>query len=162
MSPRPLGEDWETGSDLPTCRRAGSRAAVVIRVMVVEDHDLIREALAAALQAEQDIEVVACCPDGQTAIENLDRANPDVVVTDLSLPGVDGVTVTAHLCRHRPGVPVVVFTSAPSAHRAAAARAAGAPTILSESASPGALLTAVRTAAGMAALGWTSTRRSER
>jgi two-component system response regulator DesR len=120
---------------------------VVIRVMVVEDHDLIREVLAAALQAEQDIEVVASCPDGQTAIENLDRANPDVVVTDLSLPGVDGVAVTAHLCRHRPGVPVVVFTSAPHGHRAAAARAAGAHAILAKSADPGPLLTAVRTAA---------------
>jgi hypothetical protein len=55
--------------------------------MLVEDHDLIREALA-ALQAEPDIEVVACCPDGQTAIENADRASPDVAVTDLSLPGL--------------------------------------------------------------------------
>ena len=62
---------------------------MVIRVMVVEDHDLIREVLVAALEAEQDIEVVACCADGQTAIENLDQANPDVVVTDLSLPRGD-------------------------------------------------------------------------
>jgi DNA-binding NarL/FixJ family response regulator len=54
--------------------------------MVVEDHDLIREALAATLRAEPDIELVACCPDGQTAIDNLDQAKPDVVVTDLSLP----------------------------------------------------------------------------
>ena len=119
----------------------------MIRVMVVEDHDLIREVLVAALEAEQDIEVVACCPDGQTAIENLDQANPDVVVTDLSLPRVDGVAVTAHLCRQRPGVPVVVFTSAPHGQRAAAARTAGAHTILGKSADTGPLLAAVRTAA---------------
>jgi two-component system response regulator DesR len=122
----------------------------VIRVMVVEDHDLIREALAAALQAEPDIEVVACCPDGQTAIENLDQASPDVVVTDLSLPRADGVAVTAHLRRHHPGVPAVVFTSAPHGHRAAAARAAGAHAILGKSADAGALVTAVRTAAAEA------------
>jgi two-component system response regulator DesR len=120
---------------------------VVIRVMLVEDHDLIREALAAGLQAEPDIEVVACCLDGQTAIGNLDQAGPDVVVTDLSLPPVDGVAVTTYLCRHRPGVPVVLFPSAPHGRRAAAARAAGAHTILGKSADPGALLTAVRTAA---------------
>jgi two-component system response regulator DesR len=130
----------------------------VIRVMVVEDHDLIREALAATLQAEQDIDVVACCPDGQTAIEQLDRASPDVVVTDLSLPRGDGVAVTAHLRRHRPRVPVVVLTSAPHGHRAMAARAAGAHTVLAKSADPGALVTAVRTAAGMVQLGWTSIR----
>ena len=115
--------------------------------MVVEDHDLIREGIAAVLQAEPDIEVVACCPDGQAAIEQLDRASPDVVVTDLSLPRVDGVAVAAHLRRRRPGVPVVVFTSAPHGHGAAAARAAGAHTVLAKSADPSALVTAIRTAA---------------
>jgi DNA-binding NarL/FixJ family response regulator len=130
--------------------------------MVVEDHDLIREALSATLQAEPDIEVVACCPDGQAAIVNLDQASPDVVVTDLSLPRVDGVAVTAHLCRHRRGVPVVVFTSAPHGHRAAAARAAGAYTVLGKSSDPSAVVAAVRVAAGMVRLGPTSTRRFER
>jgi DNA-binding NarL/FixJ family response regulator len=61
----------------------------VIRVMVVEDHDLVREALSAALQAEDDIDVVACGPDGQAAVEYLGSARPDVVVTDLSMPRLE-------------------------------------------------------------------------
>jgi DNA-binding NarL/FixJ family response regulator len=162
---RGIAEDRETGRDRPTYGWADSREAAVIRVirvMVVEDHDLIRAVLAAALRAEPDIEVVACCPDGQTAIEHLDQASPDVVVTDLCLPRVDGVAVTAHLSRHHPRVPVVVFTSAPHGHRAAAARAAAAHTILAKNADPDALITAVRAAAGVVGLGWTSTRRPER
>jgi CheY-like chemotaxis protein len=156
-----LGQGRGTAVGRPVSRGAGSREAVVIRVMVVEDHDLIREVVAAALAAEQDIEVVACCPDGQTAIDELEKANPDVVVTDLCLPRLDGVAVTAHLCRHRPGVPVVVLTSAPHGHRAAAARAAGAHIILAKNADPSALITAVRTAARHCS--WmTSPRRSER
>ncbi len=135
----------------------------MIRVVVVEDYDVIREALSAARQAGPDIEVVAWSPDGQAAIENLDQASPDVVVSDLSLPWVDGVAVTARLCWHRRGVPVVVFTSAPHGHRTAAARAAGAHAVLSKSSDPSAVVAAVRaTAGGPVRRGSTSTRRFER
>ena len=118
----------------------------MIRVMLIEDHDLIRQVLSAALQSEDDMEVVACCTDGQAAIEHLGSVQPDVVVTDLSMPRVDGIGVITHLRCCRPGVPVVVLTSAPHGQQAEAARAAGAHIVLGKTSDLGALIAAVRAA----------------
>jgi DNA-binding NarL/FixJ family response regulator len=101
-----------------------------MRVMVVDDHDLTREAVCETLDEENDIEVVACCREGQEAIETLDQAQPDVVITDLAMPRPDGVDTIAHVRHHHPDVPVLVLTAAPHGQHAAAALIAGADRIL--------------------------------
>ena len=71
----------------------------MIRVMVVDGNDLLRQALREALYAERDIEIVADYEDGEEAAD-LDLA-PDVVVTDLSMPRRDGVDLTRLIMRTR-------------------------------------------------------------
>ena len=77
----------------------------MIRVMVVDDNDLLRYALRESLYAEHGIELVAECRDGQEAAEQLDALDPDVVVTDLSMPRLDGVDLTRLIMRTRPALP---------------------------------------------------------
>jgi DNA-binding NarL/FixJ family response regulator len=115
----------------------------MIRVMVVEDNDLLRQALREALYAERDIEIVADYGDGQEAAENLDLA-PDVVVTDLSMPRLDGVDLTRLIMRTCPATRVLVLTATPHGRRAEAALAAGASAVLAKGTSLDDLVAAVR------------------
>jgi len=69
----------------------------VIRVMVVDDHELFRQALCAVIDQEHDMTVVAVCGDGQEAVERLTQARPDVVITDLVMPHLDGAATTARV-----------------------------------------------------------------
>jgi DNA-binding NarL/FixJ family response regulator len=114
--------------------------------MVVDDHELFRTALCAVLDAEHDMTVVAVCSDGQEAIEHLAHARPDVVVTDLLMPRLDGAATTAHIRGHYPGLPVLVLTGTPHSQLAAAARAAGAQAVLAKNLDRDDLATAIRTA----------------
>jgi DNA-binding NarL/FixJ family response regulator len=68
-----------------------------VRVLVVDDHPVVREGLRAVLAAEPDIAVVAECDDGEQAVEMAGRLRPDVVLMDLRLPGLDGVEATRHI-----------------------------------------------------------------
>ena len=64
-----------------------------IRIMIVEDHVLVRMGLVSAAKVEPDLEVVAEAEDGKQALENYRKYSPDVVVLDLRLPGIDGIEV---------------------------------------------------------------------
>jgi two-component system, NarL family, response regulator DesR len=117
----------------------------VIRVMVIDDHELIREAVCSILNQEHDITVVAGCSGGQEALERLEQARPDVVVTDLNMPVLDGVATTAHIRCHHPDLVVVVLTATPRGRQAAAALHAGAHAVLAKGLDPAELVEAVRT-----------------
>ncbi len=71
----------------------------MIRVLLADDEDMIRTALAALLRLEGDIEVVAECRDGNEAVERALELDPDVCLLDLEMPGRDGVEVAAELSR---------------------------------------------------------------
>ena len=73
----------------------------MIRVMIVDDYPYMRFGLRELLNAEADIEVVAECADGQEAVELAGHLRPDVVLTDLKMPGLDGAEATA-AARERP------------------------------------------------------------
>jgi DNA-binding NarL/FixJ family response regulator len=80
------------------------------RVLVVDDHPLTREALAALLEQE-DFAVVGQASDGAEAIESARRLAPDLVLLDLSMPGLDGLTALPRLRAAAPGCEVVVLTA---------------------------------------------------
>lgn len=69
----------------------------MIRVLLADDEDMIRSALAALLDLEADLEVVASVGDGTTAVEEADRLRPDVCLLDLEMPGLDGVEVAGRV-----------------------------------------------------------------
>ena len=79
-----------------------------IRVLVVEDNDVFREALELLLGLQSDIEVVASVSDGTQAVPACQEHRPDVVVMDYRLPGIDGVEATKAVLESCPGTAVVV------------------------------------------------------
>ncbi len=85
-------------------------SAARLRIMVVDDHAIVREGLCAILQRVPDLEVVAEAGDGQAALETYRRLRPDVLLTDVGLPGLNGIELTETLCREFPDARVVVLT----------------------------------------------------
>lgn len=82
----------------------------MIRVLLADDEELIRTALAALLGLEGDLEVVAQASDGRTAVAEALARRPDVVVADLQMPGLDGLGVAEELNRALPSCAVVILT----------------------------------------------------
>jgi DNA-binding NarL/FixJ family response regulator len=89
--------------------RAGGGSAG-IRVLLVDDHPMVRRALAEALSDEDDLTVVGECEDGEQAVEAAERLRPDVVFMDVSMAGTDGLAATAALRAARPEARVIVLT----------------------------------------------------
>jgi DNA-binding NarL/FixJ family response regulator len=98
----------------------------VIRVVVVEDNDVFREALELLLGLRDDIEVVASVSDGSDAVPACREHNPDVVVMDYRLPGLDGVEATKAVVASCPGTSVVVLTASATVREMDALQEAGA------------------------------------
>jgi two-component system, NarL family, response regulator DesR len=82
-----------------------------IRVLIAEDQALIREALAALLSFEDDIEVVAQVGRGDEVVITATRTNPDVALLDIEMPGMDGLTAAGELHKIKPGTKIVILTT---------------------------------------------------
>lgn len=118
-----------------------------IRVLVVDDHEVVRAGLRMLLGGVPGIEVVGEAADGTAAQEAVALTTPDVVLMDLSMPGMDGVEATARLTAEHPSVRVVVLTTFADRDHVTAAIDAGAVGFMLKDADPGALADAVRSAA---------------
>jgi DNA-binding NarL/FixJ family response regulator len=119
----------------------------VIRVVVADDHELVRAGLVELLGAAQDIEVIAAAPDGETALEIVSRQHPEVVLMDLSMPGIGGIEATRRILVENPLVRVVVLTSFSDSSEVLGALDAGAVGYMLKDASPDELRGGVRAAA---------------
>ena len=97
-----------------------------IRVVLVEDNDVFREALELLLGLRPEIQIVAALSDGHDLVEICGEINPDVVVIDYRLPGLDGVQATAALVSACPGIAVVALTASANARERGALIEAGA------------------------------------
>jgi DNA-binding NarL/FixJ family response regulator len=82
-----------------------------IRVLVADDHARIRAALGLLLGSLEDVEVVGFAVDGAQAVDLACRLAPDVVVMDISMPGVDGIEATRRIVEANPGLKVVTLTA---------------------------------------------------
>jgi DNA-binding NarL/FixJ family response regulator len=119
----------------------------VIRVMIVDDHTLVRQGLGQLLSAEDGIDVVASLQSGREAIDAVVELAPDVVLMDVSMPGLDGIVATRELLRRRPTTRVVMLTSYAEDETVIAAIDAGASGYLLKDAEPEELVKGVRAAA---------------
>jgi DNA-binding NarL/FixJ family response regulator len=99
---------------------------MAIRVLIVDDHALIRAGIQALLTAVPDVEVVAETGDGREALALVARHHPDIVLLDLSMPAGNGLEVIARLTRESPDVRVVVLSMHASEPYVTAALRAGA------------------------------------
>jgi DNA-binding NarL/FixJ family response regulator len=119
----------------------------MIRVVLVDDHAVVRNGLAQLLGAAEDIEVVGMAADGAEALEVVTELAPDVVLMDLQMPVVDGVTATRSIVAAESTAQVVVLTSYSDSERIVAALDAGAIGYLLKDAEPADLLEGVRAVA---------------
>ena len=118
-----------------------------IRIVVAEDHAVVREGLRMFLGLDPDFEIVGEAQTGQDAIELARSLHPNVVLMDLLMPGVDGITATAAIREAQPDVEVVALTSVLEDASVAGAIRAGAVGYLLKNASPDELRSAIRAAA---------------
>jgi DNA-binding NarL/FixJ family response regulator len=81
-----------------------------IRVVVVDDHQIVRDGLTALLGALEGIEVVGSAADGRDALHVVTETEPDVVVMDIQMPELDGIEATRFITQRQPGVRVVMLT----------------------------------------------------
>jgi DNA-binding NarL/FixJ family response regulator len=115
-----------------------------VRVVLVDDHAVVRSGLAQLLDGADGIEVVGQAGDGGEAVELVRRIRPDVVVMDLQMPGMDGVEATRRIVEEELGAEVVVLTSYSDNTRIVAALDAGAVGYLLKDADPEDVLAGVR------------------
>jgi two-component system response regulator DesR len=83
----------------------------MIRVLLAEDQAMVRGALAALLELEADIKVLAACADGLTAWQEAQRLRPDVIVADIEMPGLTGLELAARVHEHALPSRVVIVTT---------------------------------------------------
>lgn len=83
----------------------------MIRVVLAEDQEMVLSAFASLLELEADVEVVATARSGEEALEAVREHHPDVVLTDIEMPGLSGLDVARTLADERPDIPVLIFTT---------------------------------------------------
>jgi DNA-binding NarL/FixJ family response regulator len=103
-----------------------------IRIVIADDHRAFAEALAATMGMESDLSVVAIVHDGEAAVEVTIDQEPDVVLMDLNMPGVDGIAATRRIKEQHPGTRVVILSATEEEHARARALDAGAEGYLSK------------------------------
>jgi len=122
-------------------------AAAPIRVLLVDDHAMVRRGLRDFLELHDDIEIVGEAADGADAIEQAMALRPDIVVMDLLMPGIDGIEATARIRADLPSIEVIALTSFVEEARVLAAIEAGASGFLLKDAEADELAAAIRAAA---------------
>jgi NarL family two-component system response regulator LiaR len=118
-----------------------------IRVLIVDDHAVVRRGLSALLDTEDDVEVVGEASNGADAVAQAIDKDPDVVLMDLVMPEMDGVEATQRIIEARPATRVLVLTSFGSDDKLFPAVKAGALGYLLKDTSPSELVRAIRGAA---------------
>jgi DNA-binding NarL/FixJ family response regulator len=97
-----------------------------IRVLIVDDHEIVREGLQTLLSEESDFEVVGLAGDGAVAVALAEAKKPDVIIMDLVMPGLDGIEATRRILGNNPEARVVVLTTFVDDQRVREAIQAGA------------------------------------
>ena len=114
-----------------------------IRILIADDHAIVRMGLAALLESDPEIEVVGEAEDGDSAVAETLRLKPDVVTMDLMMPGTDGVAATAAIREKSPQTKVLLLTTFGTSDGIARALSAGAAGALMKNAANADILTAI-------------------
>ena len=119
----------------------------MIRIVIADDHGVVRAGLTQLVGAPADMEVVAAVGGGVEAVEAIGRERPDVALMDLSMPDLDGISATRQALERAPDTSVVILTSFADRDRIVEAIEAGAVGYLLKDAEPEELLNGIRAAA---------------
>lgn len=117
--------------NVPMCQRANVYDRVIdmktlIRILVADDHPIVRDGLVAVLNTQPDFEVVGEADSGSAVVEQVATLRPDLVLLDLEMPGMDGVETLQRLREADPSIKVLVFTAFDTDERILGAVRAGA------------------------------------
>jgi len=148
------------GTGAPASRRRPSRPRVQtaaaakaepeprarIRILLADDHKMMRDALAAMLEQQPDFEVVGRAADGREAVDQVDKLRPDVLITDVSMPQMDGIEAARLITQGWPQVAVIGLTMHEGGTHHDAMRQAGAVECLVKSGSTEDLVRAIHAA----------------
>jgi DNA-binding NarL/FixJ family response regulator len=121
--------------------------AAPVRVLLVDDDNLMRAGLRAVLSSDQTIEVVGETPDGRLAVDSVRRLRPDLVLMDVRMPDIDGIAATRQVLAASPEVKVVILTTFEQDDYIFGALSAGASGFLLKRSRPEELLAAIHTVA---------------
>ena len=116
----------------------------MIRVLIVDDHAIVRKGIRALLSESGGFEVVAEVSDGQEAVLRAEETQPDVILMDLLMPGMDGIEATRQITDRQPGARILVLTSFAADNKLFPAIKAGAMGYLLKDSSPEELVRAIR------------------
>lgn len=117
-----------------------------IRVLIVDDHQIVRQGLRNFLELNEDIAVIGEAADGIAALESATELKPDVILMDLVMPRMDGITATMEIKKKNPEVMVIALTSFTEDDKVIPAIQAGACSYLLKDVSPDDLVEAIRAA----------------
>ena len=102
--------DRQTSAPL-TRSRTPSRGPQRIRLLVADDHALLRQALRVLLEAQDGLEVIGEATNGRDAVDSAERLLPDVVLMDMVMPGLNGIDATRQIVKRSPGSRVLILTA---------------------------------------------------
>lgn len=83
----------------------------VLRILVADDHELTRFSLKLALQSQANFELVGLASNGQEAVEIAEKHRPDVIILDLQMPIMDGLSASTHIKRVCPDTQIIAYSS---------------------------------------------------
>lgn len=115
-----------------------------IRVMIADDHPIVRQGLALILASQNDMELIATAEDGNEAVQEALETNPDVIIMDIQMPEKDGITAIQEILEQRPELLVLVLTSFPDDDNVYRAIQAGAMGYVLKDSSPEYLIQSIR------------------
>jgi CheY-like chemotaxis protein len=115
-----------------------------IRIVVVDDHMIMRQGLAGLLRAETDFEIVGEASDGVSALNLIREIKPDVVLMDISMPGMSGIEATRLIHKEMPDIHIIGLSMFEEGDQAAAMREAGAADYLTKSGPAEKLISSIR------------------
>jgi len=116
----------------------------LIRVLLADDHSIVRAGLRRIVEESGDMEVIAEAADGREAIRMIHEALPDVAVIDISMPGLDGLEVVSQLQGHYPALPILILTMHEEGQYVVRAIQAGARGYITKQSAPEQLVSAIR------------------
>jgi DNA-binding NarL/FixJ family response regulator len=116
-------------------------------IVLVDDHKLVRDGIRTLLERSPDFRVVGEADNGADAVQLCKKTNPEVVLMDIGLPGMNGIEATTELLRHCPGVKVAILSMYDDENSVVSAIRSGARAFVLKKASSGELLDALRTVA---------------
>ena len=116
----------------------------MIKVLLADDHSIVRAGLRRIVEESGDMEVIAEAADGREAIRLVREISPDVAVIDISMPGLDGLEVVSQLKSQCPDLPILILTMHEEGQYVVRAIQAGAMGYMTKQSAPEQLLTAIR------------------